>query len=132
VFQLLIGIIFAVMIFIGHVEATDTSYMSLKQFRELESGAIDKSVGSPLVTIYLGGSIEALGLVNAILEKNKQAPLFCMPASGLTAQKVRVLIESYIQKNRNILSSKDFSLFEETMNVGAATVAVLMESYPCK
>jgi hypothetical protein len=108
------------------------SYLSLEKYIELENSAVDKHQGSPLVTIYLGGTIESLMMANAILLNEAQRPLFCEPESGLDVVTLRALLNKYIQKNRLFLSKSDFNSTIKTFNTGATSLIVLQEAYPPK
>jgi hypothetical protein len=107
------------------------SYLSLAKYIELESSAIDNTSGSPPVTLYLGGVIESLDMANGILEEDSK-PLFCLSQQGLSANRMRILLSSYIGHTRQIMSKSDFDFFQNTMNVGAVSLMALQENFPCR
>ena len=124
--------VLSVMPVLTHAQSSGQSYMSLDKFLELEQVAIDKSSGSPVVTIYLGGVIESLDMANAYLERQKSKPLFCPLRETLSAKGMRILLGSYIAKTRLIMSKSDFDAFQKTMNVGAISLIALQDNFPCK
>jgi hypothetical protein len=118
----------AALAFASPANAAERFYMSLAQYIELEREAVDKAKGSPVVTTYLGGVIEALGIANEALRKEGQKPLFCMQ-SGLSAETLRRFINAFIAGGS--MSAQDSLFFQQNINVGAVSVVVLRENLPC-
>jgi len=124
-------LLFLMPLVLANSGASGQSYMSLGNYIDLEKGAINKSQGSPVVTIYLGGVIEALGFANAVLNQGGARQLYCLPESGVSAEKLRFLVEGYITKTRGLVSETDFNHIRSVMNVGAVSLVALRETFPC-
>jgi hypothetical protein len=107
------------------------SYMSLFQYIELESNAVDRASGSPLVTLYLGGVIEAFGIGNARLREGGQKQLYCLH-SGLSADVLRRLITAELVRTKGMLSRNEFASYLRRVNVGALALIALQRSFPCQ
>lgn len=109
--------------------AADKPYLSLNQYRSLEAEAVDKALGSPVVTLYLGGVIESAGIINAILEENNKPQIYCL-TSGISAEVLRRFLNDYI-KNMDAMGPKGRAAMD-VINVGAASVFIMKEKFPCK
>jgi hypothetical protein len=107
------------------------SYMSLFQYIELESNAADRASGSPLVTLHLGGVIEAFGIGNTRLRERGQTQLYCMN-SGLSADVLRRLINAELARTQGIQSRSDFEGYVRRMNVGGLALIALQKNFPCQ
>ena len=110
------------MLFSFQAIANNSTFMSLNTYHKLNETTPDKT------DTYLSGLIAGYTLANAMLEKNNQQKIYCLP-KGVTIKK------SGIKTNLNMF----YSLFKETKKyehlktgIGGYILLTLTETYPCK
>ena len=100
---------------------------------QLEANAVDKTKGSPVVTLYLSAAFDAFGYANTTLEEDKKPLLYCQPSDlALNTLNLRQMLGSRITRNKADVSASDWNAYIRIMNVAGELLGLLQETFPCK